>query len=314
MNAMVAGDSEEIAEASAAMFNGRIKGLQIASELGVGNVAVPEDLHEKAEILKSPGGKVFPYQPPDDLREGVFPVLHCMQEIPCNPCMTCCPKDLIGTSGHPIMGLPEFHGECVGCERCVAICPGLAVTLVDFRKSTLRPTVTVPFELGEWLLEEEKEVSLTGWEGEVLGNGVVKSWKRAPGYEKTLLVRLEVPVEVAARVAGFIVQDPALTAPLPEPLEPPLADDAIVCRCERVTAGEIRELVRSGVRDLNQLKAITRAGFGACGGKTCSTLIQRICREEGVPESEMTGFTERPLFAETRLGWFAGEEVSHEQL
>ncbi|MCD4702367.1 MAG: FAD-dependent oxidoreductase, partial [Candidatus Aegiribacteria sp.] len=129
MKAMMAGDAEEIAEASAAMFSGKIRGLQIARELGTEEISIPSDLHEKAEVLKSPGGELFPYHPPET-REGVFPVLHCMQEIPCNPCMTCCPKDLIGTSGHPIMGLPEFHGECVGCEKCVAVCPGLAVTLV----------------------------------------------------------------------------------------------------------------------------------------------------------------------------------------
>ncbi|OPL19492.1 MAG: sulfurtransferase [Candidatus Aegiribacteria sp. MLS_C] len=311
MRAMVAGDSEEIAEASAAMFNGRIRGLQIAAELGLEGVVIPDDLQEKAEVLKSPGGKVFPYRPPDELREGVFPVLHCMQEIPCNPCMTSCPKDLIGTSGHPIMGIPEYHGGCIGCERCVAVCPGLAVTLVDFRRSAERPTVTVPFELGEWLLEEGREVTATDWEGEVLGRAVIRGWKRAAGYSQTLLVKLETEAAAAARVAGFLVQDPSDIQPLPEPLETPLPDEAVVCRCERVTAGEIRELIRSGIRDLNQLKAITRAGFGACGGKTCSGLIRRICREEGIPDDDVTPFTDRPLFAETQLGWFSGREDSN---
>ena len=60
----------------------------------------------------------------------------------------------------------------------------------------------------------------------------------------------------------------------------------IVCRCERVTAGEIRGLIRAGVRDLNELKAITRAGMGACGGKTCPSIIKRLFREEGVPLKE----------------------------
>ncbi len=311
IRAMVAGDSEEIAEASAAMFNGRIRGLQIARELGETGIDIPEDLHEKAEILKSPGGRTFPYRPPVESREGVFPVLHCMQEIPCNPCMTSCPKDLIGTSGHPIMGIPEYYGGCVGCEKCVAVCPGLAVTLVDFRDSPERPLVTVPFELGEWLLREGMEVVATDWEGLVLGEAVVRGWKRAAGYGKTILVKLETRPDIAARVVGFLVQDPSDMEPLERPLPVPLPDDAIVCRCERVSAGEIRKHVRAGIRDLNHLKAITRAGFGACGGKTCATLIERIFREEGVPESELTSFTDRPLFAETQLGWFAGREDEH---
>jgi len=81
-----------------------------------------------------------------------------------------------------------------------------------------------------------------------------------------------------------------------------------VCRCERVTAGEIRALLRQGVRDMNELKARTRAGFGSCGGKTCKTLIPRIIRSEGISMEEITEFTERPLFAETRLGIFCGKE------
>ncbi len=307
MKTMMAGDAEEIAEASAAMFSGKIQGLQIARELGVEDISIPSDLHEKAEVLKSPGGELFPYDPPD-IREGVFPVLHCMQEIPCNPCMTCCPKDLIDTSGHPIMGLPEFHGSCVGCEKCVAVCPGLAVTLVDFRESSERPLVTIPFELGEWLLEKGSEVTVTGWEGSVLGKAVIAGWKKAAGFPHTTLLKLETPADIACRTAGILIQDPEEIAPLEEPLEVPLPDDAIICRCERVSAGEIRRHIRSGIRDMNHLKAITRAGFGACGGKTCAALIERICSEEGIGGREITDFTDRPLFAETELGWFSGAD------
>jgi len=80
----------------------------------------------------------------------------------------------------------------------------------------------------------------------------------------------------------------------------------IVCRCERVTAGEIRGLIRAGVRDMNELKAITRAGMGACGGKTCPNLIRRIFREEGIPPEQVADLTRRPLFVEVPLGAFAG--------
>ncbi len=73
-----------------------------------------------------------------------------------------------------------------------------------------------------------------------------------------------------------------------------------------MTAGEIRSLIRGGLRDLNQLKAATRAGMGACGGKTCPNLIKRIFREEGVPVSQITELTRRPLFMEVPLGAFAG--------
>lgn len=82
-------------------------------------------------------------------------------------------------------------------------------------------------------------------------------------------------------------------------------DDEVVCRCERVKAGELRKLIRQGVRDMNELKALTRAGMGACGGKTCPPLIKRLFREEGVPPSEVTDLTQRPLIMEVPLGAFA---------
>jgi bacterioferritin-associated ferredoxin len=73
-----------------------------------------------------------------------------------------------------------------------------------------------------------------------------------------------------------------------------------------VSAGEIRARIRAGVRDLNELKGATRAGMGACGGKTCPSLIARLFREEGVPPSEITELTRRPIFMEVPMGAFAG--------
>ena len=46
--------------------------------------------------------------------------------------------------------------------------------------------------------------------------------------------------------------------------------------------------------------------MGACGGKTCPSLIKRIFREEGVPDAQITDFTKRPIFMEVPLGAFAG--------
>jgi sarcosine oxidase subunit alpha len=74
-----------------------------------------------------------------------------------------------------------------------------------------------------------------------------------------------------------------------------------------VTAGEIRKLIREGVRDINEIKAVTRASMGSCGAKTCTPLIHRLFREEGVPESEIVDQPKRPLFMEVPLGVFAGQ-------
>ena len=57
-------------------------------------------------------------------------------------------------------------------------------------------------------------------------------------------------------------------------------DDLIICRCEEITRGEIKEVIRSGIRTLNGIKRITRAGMGLCQGQTCQNLVARILAEE----------------------------------
>jgi hypothetical protein len=64
--------------------------------------------------------------------------------------------------------------------------------------------------------------------------------------------------------------------------------------------------IRQGVRDINQLKALTRAGMGACGSKTCRPMIWRIFKEEGIDLTTVTDGVDRPLFVEVPIGVLAG--------
>jgi len=49
-----------------------------------------------------------------------------------------------------------------------------------------------------------------------------------------------------------------------------LPDDAVVCRCEAVTAGELRRVVReAGACEANRAKAFSRVGMGRCQGRYC---------------------------------------------
>jgi sarcosine oxidase subunit alpha len=306
-----AGDAEEIAEASAAMFTGRIRGLEISKSLGRDVGEVPPEWHRTAEILKSRPGAVVT-EDVAEKEEGVFPVLHCSQEIPCNPCTSVCPRHCIVIEGEDMRGLPEYVGDgCIGCEQCIAVCPGLAITLVDFRDDEENPIVTVPYELERDSIREGDTVTVLDTDGTILGNVAVVA-VRAPRFaDRAVLVRVRTPREYARRVAGIRTLQRWSTEPLPEPVER-MSDDEIVCRCERVTAGEIRELIRSGIRDMNYIKAITRAGMGACGSKTCTNLIKRLFLEESVPLAEVVENTKRPLFVEVPLGTFAGAVTGEE--
>lgn len=303
---VAAGDAEEIAEASAAIFTGKIRGTEIARTLGRDVGEVPPEWLRTAEVLKARPGAVITEEIPAD-ETGVFPIFHCSQEIPCNPCTSICPKGAIKIEGDDILGLPTFdESACIACEQCVAICPGLAVTLVDYRKKDAEGLlVSIPYEFPKARIKEGDMVTVLDTLGAVLGHvPVVKV--RAPKFaDHALLVKVKAPSEIAKRIAGIQVQEPWVSEAMEENVER-IGDDDVVCRCERVTAGQIRGLIREGVRDLNHLKALTRAGMGACGGKTCPTLIARIFREEGVPLAQVTPLTQRPVFMEVPLGAFAG--------
>jgi hydrogen cyanide synthase HcnB len=54
-------------------------------------------------------------------------------------------------------------------------------------------------------------------------------------------------------------------------------DDLIVCRCEEITAGDLRACARdTGTRELNRLKALTRIGMGRCQGRMCAPAAARL--------------------------------------
>ncbi|TAM85069.1 MAG: FAD-dependent oxidoreductase [Candidimonas sp.] len=66
------------------------------------------------------------------------------------------------------------------------------------------------------------------------------------------------------------------------------ADETIICRCEEVTAAQVRDSVRLGCRGPNQVKAFTRCGMGPCQGRFCGlTVAEIIARTRGVPVSEV---------------------------
>ncbi len=88
----------------------------------------------------------------------------------------------------------------------------------------------------------------------------------------------------------------ALYAPRP----PPLDDATLVCRCEEVTAGQIRVAAKIGALGLNQLKAFTRCGMGPCQGRMCgATAAEVMAAERGVPVEQIepyrTRFPTKPL-------------------
>jgi hypothetical protein len=50
--------------------------------------------------------------------------------------------------------------------------------------------------------------------------------------------------------------------------------------------------------------------MGACGGKTCLTMIRRLFLSEGIRLDDLAETTIRPVFVEVPIGILAGVEES----
>ncbi|MBT3387852.1 MAG: FAD-dependent oxidoreductase [Desulfobacula sp.] len=300
-----AGDASQIAEASSAMFNGKIAGVKVVQYFKPDAKQIPESWYEKADILKSHPGPVQEILALMD-EDGIFPVIHCKQEIPCNPCSTVCPEDLIQMQGDPIKGLPKFDGNCKGCMKCLAICPGLAITLVDYRKDHENPVVFLPYEISNFEVKKNDEIALVDVDGKSLGTYKVLGVKATKDSDRTQIVRVRVPKKIAKKVVAFTIQKKEVTKKLTKKIpHDHIQDDEVVCLCERVTAGQIRELVKKGITDMNQIKSLSRAGMGPCGYKTCENLMKQIFRAEKTAREDIVNNVRRPLYVEVPLGKFA---------
>lgn len=67
---------------------------------------------------------------------------------------------------------------------------------------------------------------------------------------------------------------------LPPPWLANPADETVVCRCEEVTAGRIREMARLGCQGPNQTKFFSRCGMGPCQGRMCGLTVTQILATE----------------------------------
>jgi NADPH-dependent 2,4-dienoyl-CoA reductase/sulfur reductase-like enzyme len=92
-----------------------------------------------------------------------------------------------------------------------------------------------------------------------------------------------------------------------KPFRAPIEDDVIVCRCEEVTAGKIRETVALGVVGPNQMKSFLRCGMGPCQGRLCGlTVTEIIADERQVPPQEVGYYRLRPPVKPVTLAELAG--------
>lgn len=87
------------------------------------------------------------------------------------------------------------------------------------------------------------------------------------------------------------------------------ADATVLCRCERVTVGEVRDAVRElGVVDSRGVKLMTRAGMGICQGRVCGYAASCLVAHEtsrAVRQEDLAAFAIRPIAQPVTLGRLA---------
>lgn len=95
-----------------------------------------------------------------------------------------------------------------------------------------------------------------------------------------------------------------------------LPDTTVVCRCERITVGDIRRVAAlGGPEDVNRLKAFGRAGMGRCQGRFCGDNAQALLAAiTGRPLAELGDHRAQPPVKPIPLADFARVAVHAEPI
>jgi NADPH-dependent 2,4-dienoyl-CoA reductase/sulfur reductase-like enzyme len=87
--------------------------------------------------------------------------------------------------------------------------------------------------------------------------------------------------------------------------------ETIVCRCEEVSARQVREMAGMGCEGPNQMKAFLRCGMGPCQGRLCGlTVTELIAAQRGTTPCQVGYYRLRPPVKPITLGEFASLPIA----
>jgi len=134
--------------------------------------------------------------------KGPVAVIECTQEIPCNPCEAACPFGAIKV-GEPITNRPVLNEEkCIGCEICIARCPGLAIFVVDKTYSETMASISFPYEYLPLPRKGEKVVAVDRSGNAVCEAEIIKI-NASKKNDKTTVLSISVPREKSDEVRSI---------------------------------------------------------------------------------------------------------------
>jgi NADPH-dependent 2,4-dienoyl-CoA reductase/sulfur reductase-like enzyme len=138
-------------------------------------------------------------------------------------------------------------------------------------------------------------------QGELAGLGIARRLGAIEAGQRAATLRERLALNL--RIRPFL---DALYQPREENRIP--ADNVMVCRCEEVTAGDLRKFVALGCAGPNQAKSFGRCGMGPCQGRMCGlTVTEVIAKARGVTAEEVGYYRIRPPIKPITLGELAGD-------
>ncbi len=337
----VAGDASGIEEASSAMIEGRIAGLNAAKSLPSAKTdeAGYEDrmaylreqlrqlrrgpFGEKARAGKAiltgvapdaePPIEVLPVEFEPMFEKGARVVIECEQNIPCNPCEDICPRGAI-TVGSDIVNYPQVDPEkCNACGLCLTRCPGLSLFIINADYSDTQVEISLPYELLP-LPEKGAEVDALDREGNVVCRAKISRVMSSPKFDRKSIVSIVVDKKYGGSVRHFSVDAETETATGTKARDAKCDDgDTVICVCEDITRRQIEEVIDAGAESFDEIKRQLRTGMGPCQGKTCQRLIIRMLAEKlGRPLESFAPQTARGPMKPLKLDLLARAEHEEE--
>lgn len=138
--------------------------------------------------------------------KGPVAIIECLQDIPCDPCVTACHVKAISMA-EGITDKPHIDfDKCTGCGLCVPSCPGLAIFVIDMNYTKDTALVSMSYEM---LNPPAKNDLVSGLDraGKVVCEAKAVRVLSPKKFDKTAVVTVEVPRELAMTVRAVKVID-----------------------------------------------------------------------------------------------------------
>ncbi|WP_067141851.1 NAD(P)/FAD-dependent oxidoreductase [Microtetraspora malaysiensis] len=173
----------------------------------------------------------------------------------------------------------------LGCE-IGADAAGVPAARVDRHMRTSAPGV---YAAGE--TTGVGGADLAALEGEIAGRAVVADARGVPAAAHPAAVRTEARRRRLAAFADALLR----SYPVRDGWTSWLRDDTLICRCEEVPYGRVKEARDLGAADARSIKLLARPGMGWCQGRICGEAVARLA-------GEAPGPPRRPIAQPVRLG------------